>query len=771
VAAAGSILGNAVLRKEDPGLLRGDNDYFDDLKIASKAVAFVRSDIAHGTINAINLGDSESMPGVIAVYTSDNTDLPGCKGFDAFPDAMDRPPLAKGKVRFVGDIIAMVVAETQPQAIDAAAEIYADIDPLDVVIDLESAAGGALLFDDTESNICFATNFPVGEDGAPVEVDALAGAEHVATVKMLTQRLAGAPMEANGCVAIPNEPEGGLTMWVSHQAPHGIQPAIAALCGFAEEDHDKVRVVTPWVGGGFGPKAAFYVEYFLTCYAAKALGTPVKWTELRSENMVSMCHGRAMVMEAKLGLTKEGKITGYEANVTADAGAYPALGAILPMLTQLLAPAVYEVPQIKFSGISVLTNTTFIGAYRGAGRPEATQLFERVLDVAAGELDIDPGEIRRMNFLQPEDFPLTTVTGANYDSGEYEKALDAALEAAGYSDLRAQQQARRESGDPKQLGIGVSAYVETTAPIGLHVEWTKVAVTDEGEIELYAGTSVHGQGHDTAFSMIASSILGVPMDKVHHYDSDTASVPRGSGTLGSRSLQTAGSGIYVGSEKVLEKAKALAAHLLEASVDDMETTGDGLAVAGVPTSSLTWAELAVAAKDESKLPEGMEPGLAHEHDFDGQDSTYPFGAHVSVVEVDTETGGVEMLRHIAVDDCGTILNPVLVTGQQHGGIAQGAAQVLYEHVHYDEYGNPQAGNFMDYLVPAATELPSFETSNTETASPRNPLGAKGIGESGTIGSTPALHNAVVDAVAHLGVTHIDMPCTPQAIFNAINSAS
>lgn len=768
MAAAGSILGNAVMRKEDPGLLRGTNEYFDDMKVGAKAVAFVRSDIAHGTITGLELGASESMPGVIAVYTAQNTDLPGVKGFDAFPDEMDRPALAKDKVRFVGDIVAMVVAETQTQAIDAAAEIYAEIDPLDVVLDLETAAGGERLFAGTDSNVCFATNFPVGEDGAPVDIDPLEGAEHVSTVKMVTQRLAGAPMEANGAVAIPNDAGDGLTLWVSHQAPHSIHPAVAGLLGL---EVDNVRIVTPWVGGGFGPKAAFYVEYFLAAYAAMQLGQPVKWTELRSENMVSMCHGRAMVMEAKLGLTKDGKITGYQADVVADAGSYPALGAILPMLTQLLAPAVYEVPKIKFGGISVLTNTTFIGAYRGAGRPEATQLIERVLDVAAVELGIDPAEIRRRNFLQPEDFPLTTITGANYDSGEYEKALDAALEAAGYAGLRADQQARRESGDPKQLGIGVSAYVETTAPIGLHVEWTKVEVNDDGQIELYAGTSVHGQGHDTAFSMIASSILGVPMDDVQFYDSDTETVARGSGTMGSRSLQTAGSGIYVGSEKVLEKAKNLAAHLLEASVDDMETTGDGLAVAGVPTSSLSWAELAAAAKDESKLPEGMEPGLAYEHDFDGQDSTYPFGAHVSVVEVDTETGGVTMLRHIAVDDCGTILNPTLVAGQQHGGIAQGAAQVLYEHVTYDEYGNPQAGNFMDYLVPAATELPSFEASNTETASPRNPLGAKGIGESGTIGSTPALHNAVVDALSHLGVTHVDMPTTPQAIYNAISAAS
>ena len=768
MATAGSILGNAVLRKEDPGLLRGDNEFVDDLKLSAKAVAFVRSTVAHGTIESIDLGDAESMPGVLAVYTSDNTDLPSVQGFAMLPETFNRPPLASGKVRFVGDIIAMVVAETQPQAIDAAESIWADITPIDAVIDLESAAAAPPIFDDAESNVCFATNLPVGEDGAPIEIDALEGAEHVATVKMLTQRLAGAPMENNGCVAVPNEPVGGLTLWASSQAPHGLQEPLAGLLGL---DTANVRVVTPWVGGGFGPKAAFYVEYVLAGYAALQLGVPVKWAELRSENMVAMVHGRAMVMEAKLGLTTAGKITGLDINLVADAGSYPAIGAVLPMLTQLLAPAVYEVPKLKFAGITVITNTTTIGAYRGAGRPEATQLIERVLDVGAGELGIDPAEIRRMNYLQPQNFPLTTISGADYDSGEYERALDAALQASDYAALRAEQQARRESGDPKQIGIGLSSYVEVTAPLGLHVEYTKVEVTEAGEVNLYAGTSVHGQGHDTAFSMIAHDVLGVPIDEINFYDSDTDTVARGSGTLGSRSLQTAGSGLLIGSQNVLEKAKQLAAHLLEASSDDIETNGTGLAVAGVPTSALSWAELATAANDQSKLPEGMEPGLAYEHDFDGQSATYPFGSHVSVVEVDTDTGGVTMMRHIAVDDCGTILNPLLVNGQQHGGIAQGAAQVLFEHVGYDELGNPTNANLMDYLVPAASELPSFEASNTETASPRNPLGAKGIGESGTIGSTPAVHNAVVNAVSHLGVKHIDMPCTPKVIWEAISAAS
>ncbi len=738
------------------------------MKLDTKSIFFVRSNIAHGTINSIHTEDAEGMPGVLAVYTSSNCDLPAIPLFAMMPPSLARPPLAKGKVRFVGDIIAMVVAETQTQAADAAGAVWADIEPIDAVIDIESAAGAPPIFDDAESNICFATNFPLGEDGAPVDIDPLEGADHVASVKMLTQRLAGAPMETNGAIVIPNEPANGLTLWCSNQGPHSLQEPMAQLLGLEAAN---VRCATPWVGGGFGPKSGLYVEYVLTGYAALQLGVPCKWAEERSENMVAMMHGRAMVMECKLGLTKDGKIVGMESKVTADAGAYPALGAVLPMLTQLLSPAVYDVPKVKFNAISVLTNTTSTGAYRGAGRPEATQLIERVLDVAADEMGIDPAEIRRRNFLQPEDFPLVTTTGADYDSGEYEKALDAVLVASGYSDLRAQQKARRESGDTKQLGIGVSAYVEVTAPLGLHVEYTKVEVTNSGDINIYAGTSVHGQGHDTAFSTIVEDVLGVPMQEVNFFDSDTATVARGSGTAGSRSLQTAGSGILVGSQKVLEKAKTLAAHLLEASVDDIETNGTGLAVAGVPTSALSWAELATASHDESKLPEGMEPGLAYEHDFDGESSTYPFGAHVSVVEVDTETGGVTMLRHIAVDDCGTILSPLLVHGQQHGGIAQGAAQVLFEQISYDELGNPQNGNLMDYLVPAATELPSFEVSNTETPSPRNPLGAKGIGESGTIGSTPAVHNAVIDAVSHLGVKHIDMPCTPKAVWEALAVAT
>jgi len=566
-------------------------------------------------------------------------------------------------------------------------------------------------------------------------------------------------MEPNGCVAIP---EGdSMTFYASTQTAHGLRDGLAPSIGLEPEN---LRVIAPWVGGGFGPKAGLYIEQILCAKAAQELNQPVKWTEQRGENMLSMAQGRAMVMNAELGVNNDGSIVGLKARVVADAGAYPAIGAILPMLTMQLSQAVYNIPAIDFFAQSVVTNTTFIGAYRGAGRPEATQMVERILDKAANAIGMDPAELRRKNYLQPDAFPLTTLVGANYDSGEYERSLDAVLEASGYADLRAEQTRRRESDDPKLLGIGVSSYVEVTAPIGLHVEYGSCEINDDGSATIKVGTSSHGQGHDTAFSMIVNDVLGIPMDEVNHVDADTQEVARGAGTLGSRSLQAGGSAIYEASQVVLEKGKQLAASLLEASAEDIVVGEGALQVAGVPAKSISWADLASAAVEQE-----IEGGLAHELDFDGTDATYPFGSHVAVVEIDRETGHVELLRHIAVDDCGTILNPMLVNGQQHGGIAQGIAQALWEHVQYDEDANPITASLMDYLMPSAAELPSFEVSNTETASPRNPLGAKGIGESGTIGSTPAVHNAVCDAVAHLGVEHVDMPCTPQAVWQALQS--
>jgi carbon-monoxide dehydrogenase large subunit len=763
---AGSILGNAVVRLEDPALLTGAGKYVDDLDSSGAAlVAFVRSSVAHGTLRSVDVDAARAMPGVLAVYHAGGDDL-GLAPFQSFPmlsEAFNRPVFARDRVRFVGDIVAAVVAETGPQAVDAAEAVVIEVDPLPVVVSQAAAltSEAPVLFADNGSNVCFGTSFGADED--PLE-----GAEVVAELAMVSQRLAGVPMEPNGCLMVPGEPPGGITCWISHQAPHSVQPALAGVLGLEPE---AVRVVCPWVGGGFGPKAAVYVEFLIAAAAAIQLSRPVKWVETRSEDMVALVHGRDYIMNAKLGLTKRGKIVGLDASVVASGGAYPALGAVLPMLTQMMVVGVYDIPKVRFQGTTVATNTTPVGAYRGAGRPEATQLIERVLDVAADQLDIDPAEIRRRNFLDPAAFPLTTVTGAAYDSGEYAKALDAALVAAGYDDLRDEQARRRAAGDPVQLGIGMSAYVEVTAPLGLHTEYGAVEVHDDGSASMAVGTSSHGQGHHTAFAMVASDVLGIPMNNIRLVNSDTATVPHGAGTMGSRSLQTAGNAVLAASKEVLVRAQQIAAHLLEASPDDIVTGNGGVHVAGVPGRTVPWEDLAVASRDASRLPYGLEPGpLRHDGDFDGTGSTFPFGAHVSVVEVDTETGKVTMRRHIAVDDCGRILNPLLVRGQQHGGIAQGAAQALFEWVQYDDDGNPLTANLADYAIPAASELSTFEVSNTETDSPRNPLGAKGIGESGTIGSTPAIHNAVVDAVSHLGITHIDMPCTPERVWRAVKSS-
>jgi aerobic carbon-monoxide dehydrogenase large subunit len=766
MAKAGSILGNAVVRLEDPALLTGAGKYLDDLDPPGAArIVFVRSSNAHGALRSVDVEAARAMPGVLAVYHGAGDDL-GLAPFQSFPmvsESFNRPVFARDRVRFVGDIVAAIVTETGPEAVDAAEAIVIEVDPLPAVVSKAAALTpeSPRLFPDSESNVCFATAFGADED--PLE-----GADVVAEVAMVSQRLAGVPMEPNGCLMVPGEPPGGITCWISHQAPHSVQPALAAALGLEPE---AVRVVCPWVGGGFGPKAAVYVEFLVAAAAAMQLGRPVKWVETRSEDMVALVHGRDYAMNAKLGLTRDGKIVGLDASVLASGGAYPAIGAVLPMLTQMMVVGVYDIPKVRFQGTTVVTNTTPVGAYRGAGRPEATQLIERVVDVAADQLGIDPAEIRRRNFLDPAAFPLTTITGGAYDSGEYAKALDAALVAAGYDELRAEQARRRAAGDPVQLGIGVSAYVEVTAPLGLHTEYGAVEVHDDGTASMAVGTSSHGQGHHTAFAMLASDVLGIPMSKIRLVNSDTATVPRGSGTLGSRSLQTAGNAVFAASQAVLVRAQQISAHLLEANPDDIVAGEGGVHVAGMPGSIVTWEELAVASRDASRLPAGLEPGLLrHEGDFDGTGSTFPFGAHVSVVEVDTETGKVTMRRHVAVDDCGRVLNPLLVRGQQHGGIAQGAAQALFEWVQYDDDGNPLTTNLLDYAIPAATELSSFEVSNTQTDSPRNPLGAKGIGESGTIGSTPAIQNAVVDAVSHLGITHIDMPCTPERVWRAIQEA-
>ena len=765
ITTAGSILGHSVKRTEDQGLITGSADYTGDLPVEGALHAvFVRSPFAHGTLSSVDVAEARERPGVVAVYTAADLELgarPGLPG--VVPESMSRPHLAEGKVRFVGDIVAVVIAASAGEAQDASESVIADIEPLPAVTDLEAAIADSapLLFEDNGSNLCAA--------GGTGEVEGIFdGADVVVERTFRNQRVAGVPMEPNACVAVPGEPDGGITLWLSTQTPHGARDAIAADLHLEAE---QVRVVAPRVGGGFGPKATAYPEFTIAAKAAMALGRPVRWNETRSENMLSMVHGRSQVQHAELGVKRDGTIVGLRAHIIGDAGAYPSVGAILPSLTQLMAQGVYDIPAIEFGWRSVATNTTTCGAYRGAGRPEATQLLERIVDIAADEIGMDPLEMRRKNFLAPEAFPMTSLTGAQYDNAEHAKSLDAVKAAAGYDELLAEQQRRRAAGDRVAMGIGVGSYVEVTAPLGLDGEFGSAQAHPDGTFTVMAGTSAHGQGHETAYAQLASAVLGVPMDKVRVVQSDTALVRSGQGTLGSRSLQTGGSAIHNASEQLVSRAKEIAAHLLEAAPGDIEQTDGGFGVRGVASAGVSWAQVATAAEDGSATAEGTKAPLLEELDFKQGQSSFPFGSHIAVVEVDLDTGMVHQRRHVAVDDCGKILNPMLVAGQQHGGIAQGISQALFERVTFDDDGNPTTGNLASYVIPSAADLCSFEVSNTETPTFLNPIGAKGIGESGTIGSTPAVHNAVIDAISHLGVSHVDMPLTPEAVWRAVHDAA
>jgi carbon-monoxide dehydrogenase large subunit len=763
MATSGSILGNPVLRKEDPGILTGETQYYDDLKVDGLLhVAFVRSTIAHAAITGIDVGDARGMPGVAGVYTASDFELAPVHGFMMLPPTMNRPPLATDKVRFVGDIVAMVVANTKAEAMDAAEAVIVDYDELPAIATLDAALaeGAPVIHEAQGSNIANAMGT------GPVE-GVLDDADVVVKQRIVNQRVAPVPMEPGGIVVVPGEPAGGATIWVASQGPHGVRDELAMYLGI---DPSRLRATQGAVGGGFGAKQGMTVEHLLTAKAALTLGRPVKWAETRSENLVAMWHGRGHVHDVELGLKRDGTITGLRVFTTAEAGAYAGIGAFLPFFTQMMAANVYVVPKVEYNWQAVVTNTTPVAAYRGAGRPEAIHMMERVLDIAADELGIDPVEIRRKNFIPPEAFPYmpNTGLGATYDTGEYNKALDAVLEHAGYDQLRAEQQQRRgNNGDRKLMGIGVASYLEISAPMVLTTEFGGVEIADDGSVIARVGTSAHGQGHETTFAQIVADTLGVRFENVKILHSDTAVVPRGGGTGGSRSGQIGGSALLVASQEVLAQAKQLAAHMLEANPDDIVVGDGGLEVAGVPTSKLSWSELAQSAKDPAKRPEGVGERLQHELDFSADGSSFPFGSHIAVVEIDRDTGRVELVRHVAVDDCGNIINPMIVAGQQHGGIGQGVAQVLFEGVEYDEFANPVTSNLMFYAMPSAAEFPSYETYNTVTPSPLNPLGAKGIGESATLGSTPAVHNAIIDALSPFGVRHIDMPCTAERVWRAI----
>lgn len=751
--------GDAVLRTEDARFLSGAARYVDDIPLeGSLRAVFVRSMMAHARLLGVDVSAARGMPGVAAVLTATDVGMPDQPPSGNVSGPFSRPVLAVERVRFVGEAIAVVLAETTGQAMDAAELVSVEYEPLDAVVDVEAATaeGAPILFPEAGTNTAHASTDRWDDD-------VLAGSEVLVRGRFVNQRLAPVPMEPNAFAAVP-EPDGRLTVWVSTQIPFDVR---ADLADSLDMPKDRIRVIAPDVGGGFGAKLQVYPEYVVCAAAALRLGRPVRWTETRSESMTSMTHGRAQVQRVELGAKRDGSLVGLRADIVADLGAYPIGGFLLPT-TEMMLSGAYRIPAIACRGREVVTNTTPIAAYRGAGRPEATALIERAMDLLAAELRMDPVELRRRNLIPRDAFPYRTATGTTYDSGDYGAALDEALRLAGYEELRAEQAEQRSRGDRVQLGIGVSTYVEMS---GYAREFGAVEVHADGTVTVVTGTSPQGQGHETAFAQIASGVLGIAMEEVRVVHSDTGVVPSGQGTYGSRSLQIGGSAVWQAAQGVLEKARRLAAHLLEVREAEVALRADGrIGPTGSTDAALTWAELAAASMDRSRLPEGMDPGLAASGKFKQKDSTFPFGTHVAVVEVDLETGDARLARFVAIDDCGRILNPILVEGQVHGGLAQGIAQALYEGVEYDELGTPVTANLTGYQVPSAADLPGYVTGHTETPSPLNPLGAKGIGESATIGSVPAVQNAVIDALSYLGVRHVDMPLTPERVWRAIRDA-
>ncbi|MQA05590.1 MAG: molybdopterin-dependent oxidoreductase [Streptosporangiales bacterium] len=759
MAAGTSILGTRVLRTEDPSFLtRGavyTDDIVDDRLTGAVYVTFVRSPVAHGRIVSIDKTAALAAEGVVDVVTAEDLEgvglLPPPPG-SAQGKQMRRSILAADVVRFVGEPVAAVVTQERYQGEDAAELVGVDIEPLPAVVDpREAAKDEVLLFPDAGTN----TTYTSDRESDPTMFD---DCEVVVTQEVINQRVAAVPLEVRAMAAAAGA-DGRLVVWAPSQGAQGFKSTIVRVL---KQDEDQVHVVTPEVGGGFGAKIFPDAEHLLVPWLAKRLDRPVRWVETRSENLLAMPQGRGQIQTVTIGGRRDGTVQAYRLDVLQDSGC-GGMASVLASLTALMAPGVYDIAKVEANARSVATNTAPVAAFRGAGRPEATAAVERAMDLFAAEIGMDPADVRRKNVVAPDKFPFRTSMGALYDSGEYAAALDKVLAGAGYEDLRREQQQRRDRGDVVQLGLGMSTYVEITGG-GLEAsgddENATVEIHADGSATVLTGTSPHGQGHATAWAMLVSEQTGIPLEKVTVKHGDTDLIPKGGGTGGSRSLQLGGSAVFTTTQQLVELAKERAAALLEANPDDLvvDTENAGLGVVGTPGTSVSFADL--AAKEELRA-EGV---------FAAPGPTYPFGAHLAAVEVDTESGKVVLRRLVTVDDAGTVLNPLLFDGQRHGGLAQGVAQALFEEVLYDEDGNPQTTTFADYPIVSATELPSFELLTMETPTSYNPLGAKGIGEAATIGSTPAVQNAVVDALAHLGVRHVDMPLTPERVWSAVTAA-
>ena len=757
-----SILGTSVTRVEDPELLTVGGRYVDDHDLADAVHAtFVRSVMAHAELVGIDTTAAAAAPGVVGVFTAADLGLdPVPAAFPMLNQDMKRSWLASGRVRYVGEPFAVVVSETREAGVDAAELVVADYEPLPVVVaPADSLSGETLLYPDAGTNVSFEVPASAGDDFFD-------GCEVVVSLQFRNHRLAPCPLEPRAAIAQWKSGDDGrehLTQWSSTQNAHATRDALAGAMGV---DADQVRVICPDVGGGFGAKNGGYPEDLVVAALARRVGRPVRWAETRSESMLGLVHGRGMDFEATIGGSRDGNLVAYRCHAVQDAGAHVAIGSLLPFIARTVACGVYDFERADFSAQSVVTNTVPVGAYRGAGRPEAAAAVERMVDLFAAEIGLDPAEVRRKNFIAPDAFPHTTPTGAAMDSGEYGRALDAVLAHVDYAELRAEQERRRDDPTAPLLGLGWSAYVEIANPMA-NPEFGSIEVRPDGTALVLTGSSAHGQGHHTAFAQVASDITGIAFERIEVRHGDTDEVPRGGGTGGSKSLQVGGSAVLQASEAAVETAKGLAAELLEANVDDivLDTRTGTFAVAGTPAIAVGWADVAAKAIAANDAP------LAATADFDPGAPTFPFGVHLSVVEIDRDTGEVSVLRHVSCDDAGTMVNPLLVEGQVHGGVASGIAQAVVEEFSYDDAGNPITANFMDYPLVSAAELPSFERIAQETPTPRNPLGAKGIGESGTIGATPAVQHAVIDALAHLGVRHVDIPTTPERVWRAMGEAA
>jgi carbon-monoxide dehydrogenase large subunit len=774
-------LGRPIKRKEDAKLLHGRTNWTDNIQLPGTLhMAILRSPYAHATITKLDVKPALSRPNVIAAYSAEELgDLNGsipCV-WPVTDDIVmpDFPSLAKGKVRQVGDCVAVVLATDAEHAADALEAIEVEYEPLDAVVDMEAALapGSALVHDDAGTNKCYVYNLGGGYDEVKDKADV------VVKRRFINQRLIPAFMEPRSVVAAPMGMSDEMTVWSSTQIPHVLRVLMALVTGIPENN---LRIIAPDVGGGFGGKLQLYREEVLVTQLARKLGRPVKWTETRSEDMVATHHGRDQIQDIEIAATKDGKILGLKVDLIANMGAYlQIITPGVPLLGMFMYPAIYKMDAYDFQCTGVFTNTTPTDAYRGAGRPEATYAIERIVDELAAELGMDPMALREKNWIKHDEFPYTTIAGLTYDTGNYEAATAKALDLFGMDELRAEQQRRRESGDPVQLGIGISTFTEMCglAPsrtlgalkyVAGGWEHATIRMLPTGKVELITGTSPHGQGHETAWSQIAASILGIGVDDIEVVHGDTGRAPYGMDTYGSRSLAVGGQAIKKAAENLIEKARVIAAHQLECSPGDLDFADGQFTVKGDPEKAQPLAAVAFEAFTAHNLPDGVEPTLQGEATVDPEDFSYPHGTHLAAMEVDTETGKVTLRKYVAVDDVGVQVNPMIVEGQVHGGLAQGIGQALYEGAFYDEDGLPLNANLSTYLIPAAPDLPSFTTGHTVTPSTTHPLGTKGVGEAGAIASTPAIINGIVDALRHMGVTDMAMPATPMTVWKTIQAA-